>query len=258
MNHEDQAKDLKETFGLKWSPIAITFSDNPDPEGIMDIQVSACKALEKVLHENAVINLSKENLLCIGGKFYLGLDNLPLSVGIDIWTEYHKGFESKKVTKWQMIKGPKPPGFWPWTKRKQKPFVIISPLEKANLDPHVVLTCCNPEQADRITGLIAFTGHGPIKYYPVNSACMPMAYPYVTGKSIISFLSRHSREMFKLKIPSSHLFVSAPYNDLRKAEENIPHSGYGTAKSKKLTIKIMYDMINREVPTLQKGGQNYK
>jgi len=34
-------------------------------------------------------------------------------VGIDIWTEYHKGFESKKVTKWQMIKGPKPPGFWP-------------------------------------------------------------------------------------------------------------------------------------------------
>jgi uncharacterized protein (DUF169 family) len=254
MIYEDKVKDLKEALGLEWSPISITFSDNPDPEGSMDTQVSACKALEKVLYENAVINLSKENLLCIGGKFYLGLDNLPLSVGIDIWTEYHKGFESKKVTKWQMIKGPKPPGFWPWTKRKQKPFVIISPLEKANLDPHVVLTCCNPEQADRITALIAFSGYGPIKHYPANSVCMPMAYPYVTGKSLISFLSRHGREIFKLKIPSSNLFVSIPSNDFGEAVENIPHSGYGTAKSKKLTIKIMYDLMDQEVPRRQRGG----
>jgi len=258
MNHGDQAKELKETLELKWSPIAITFSDNPDPEGMMDIQVSACKALEKVLYENAIINLSKENLLCIGGKFYLGLDNLPLSVGIDIWTEYHKGFESKKVTKWQMIKGPKPPGFWPWAKRKQKPFVIISPLEKANLDPDVVLTCCNPEQADRITGLLAFSGYSPIKFYPANSACMPMAYPYVTGKPIISFFSQHCREIFKINIPSSHLFVSTPYNDLQKAVENIPHSGYGSAKTIKLTMKIMYDMIGQEIPTWQNGRQNYK
>ncbi len=222
MNHEDQEKILKETFGLEWSLIAITFSDNPDPEGMMDMQVSACKALEKVLLENAVINLSKENLLCIGGKFYLGLDNLPISVGIDIWTDYHKGFESKKVTKWQMMKGPKPPGFWPWTKRKQKPFVTISPLEKVISDPDVVLLCCNPKQADRITGLIAFTGYGPIKYYPANSTCMPMAYPYITGKPIISFFSQHSHEMFKLNIPSSSLFVIAPYHDLRKPWRTSP------------------------------------
>jgi len=258
MNREDQAKALKDTLGLKWSPLAITFSDHPDPEGMMDMQVSACKALEKVLLENAVINLSKENLLCIGGKFYLGLDNLPLSVGIDIWTDYHKGFESRKVTKWQMLKGPKPPGFWLWTKRKQKPFVILSPLEKANSDPDVVLICCNPEQADRITGLIAFTGRSPIKYYPANSACMPMAYPYVTGKPILSFFSWHSREIFKARIPSSSLFVSVPYHELRKAVKDIPHSGYGTANTRKLTIKKMYDMIGQKVPTMQKGKQNHQ
>lgn len=243
MNYEAQANDLREALGLEYSPIAITFSDDPDPEGSMDKQVSVCKALEKTLYDNAVLNLSKENLLCIGGKFYLGLDNLPLSVGVDIWTEYHKAFESKKVAKWQIMKGPKPPGFWPWTKRKQKQFAVISPLEKANLDPHVVLICCNPEQADRITGLIAFSGHGPIRHYPATSICMHIAYPYVTGKSIISFLSQHGREMFKLKIPSSNLFVSVPYNDLRKAVENIPHSGYGIAETKKLTIKTMYEML---------------
>ena len=82
-----------------------------------------------------------------------------------------------------------------------------------------------------------------------------MAYPYVTGKPILSFLSQHSHEMFKLNIPSSSLFVIAPYYDLRKAVENIPNSGYGSAKTKKLTMKIMYDMIGQEVPTVQKDGQ---
>lgn len=136
MNCEAQANDLREALGLEYSPIAITFSDDPDPEGSMDKQVSVCKAIEKTLYDNAVLNLSKENLLCIGGKFYLGLDNLPLSVGVDIWTEYHKAFESKKVAKWQIIKGPKPPGFWPWTKRKQKQFadwIVMNEIKKANL-----------------------------------------------------------------------------------------------------------------------------
>lgn len=243
MIYENQAKCLGEALGLEWNTIAITFSDSPNPEGNMDKQVSVCKALEKALCDELVLNLSKANLLCIGGKFYLGLDKLPLSVGIDIWTDYHKAFVSKRVTRWQIMKGPKPPGFWPWSKRKQKKFVVINPLEKSKSDPHVVLICCNPNQADKITGLLAFTGHGPIKYFPANSSCMPLAYPYITGKPTISFFSQHSREMFGLKIPSNNLFVSVPYNALLKAVANITHSGYGTAETKKLTIKTMHEML---------------
>ncbi|MBN2076727.1 MAG: DUF169 domain-containing protein [Dehalococcoidales bacterium] len=243
MSYKTQANDLMKTLGLEFNPIAITFSNSPHPEGIGDKQVSVCKALEIALFDKLILNLSKENLLCIGGKFYLGLDKLPLSVGIDIWTEYHKAFKSKKVTIWQIVRGPKPPGFWPWTKRKQKQFVVINPLENSASNPHVVLICCDPDQADKITGLLAFTGHGPIKYYPANSICMPVAYPYVTGKTTISFLSQHAREMFGLKIPTGNLFVSVAYKDLRKALGPIPHSGYGTAETRKLTIKIMNDML---------------
>ena len=243
MSYKTQAKDLGDALGLELNPIAITFSDSPDPEGSMDKQVSVCTALEKALYDGSVLNLSKENLLCIGGKFYLGLDKLPLSVGIDIWTDYHKAFISKRVARWQIMKGPKPPGFWPWSKRKQKKFVVINPLEKNNSDPDVVLICCNPNQADKLTGLLAFTGHGPIKYFPANSTCMPLAYPYVTGKPTISFLSQHSREMFGLKIPPSNLFVSIPYHTLQKSIAIITKSGYGTAETKKLTIKTMYEML---------------
>jgi len=110
----------------------------------------------------------------------------------------------------------------------------------------VVLTCCNPEQADRVTALMAFSGHGPIKYYPVTSVCMPMAYPHVTGKPLISFISRHGRELFQINIPSSNLFVSAPYEHFRKAVESIPYSGYGTAEPGRLTIKTMYDLLGRD------------
>ena len=243
MNYEAQAHYLKETFGLEYSPVAVRFSNDPDPSGSMDKQVSVCKSLEKTLCENTVLNLSKENLQCIGGRFYMGLGKLPLSIGVDIWTEYHKAFESKKVARRQIIKGAKPPGFWPWTKGKQKRFAVISPLEKASRDPHVALICCNAEQADRITGLIAFSGHGPINHYPASNTCMSIAYSYVTGKPLISFVSRHSRELFKVKIPAGDLFVSLPYKDLQKAIADIPHSGYGIAKTRKLTIKAMKEIL---------------
>jgi uncharacterized protein (DUF169 family) len=256
MNYEAQSNYLKEALGLEYSPISVSFSDDPDPEGNTDKQVSVCKVLEKTLHDNTVLNLSKENLQCIGGKFYLGLDSLPLSVGVDIWTEYHKAFESKKVAQWQIIKGPKPPGFWPWTKRKQKKFTVISPLEKARLDSHAVLICCNPEQADRITGLIAFSGHGPIMHYPATNTCMAIAYPYMTGKPIIAFISQHSREIFKIKVSSSDLFISVPYNDLLKVIEHIPHSGYGIAETRKLTIKNMYEMLNKSSNEIKRDRQN--
>jgi uncharacterized protein (DUF169 family) len=243
VNCAAQANDLKMAIGLDNCPVAIRFSDEPDPEGSIDKQVSVCKALEKTINDNAILNLSGENLQCIGGKFYLGFSSLPLSVGVTIWTDYHKAFESKKVAGRQIMRSPKPPGFWPWTKGKQKQFAVLSPLEKTNLDPHVVLIVCNPEQADRITGLVAFSGHGPIMHFPANNTCMSIAYPYVTGKPIISFISRHSREMFKLKIPSDKLFVSLPYYELTKAVENIPRSGYGVAETGKLTIKTMNEML---------------
>ena len=52
MNYEAQANDLREALGLEYSPIAITFSDDPDTEGSVDKQVSVCKAIEKTLYDN--------------------------------------------------------------------------------------------------------------------------------------------------------------------------------------------------------------
>lgn len=240
---EDQSKELKDLLGLNWSPIAVTYSDTPDERGDNGKYPGACKAIEKVLLDNAIINLSKENLLCIGAKHYLGLEKLPLSAGITIWTEYHNGYESEKAARNQFMKNPKPPGFWPWTKSLTKPFVILSPLEMTRSDPDTVLVFCNPEQADRLTGLIAYQGHKPMPLYPANSFCFSSVVPKVTGKTTISLISRHSREMFDLKIPSSELYVSMPYHELQNAVDNIDNSGYGRGKTKHLDIRTMNELV---------------
>ena len=222
--YEKQAENLRQTLGLEWSPIAVTYSDDPDSRGSMDKQPSVCKALEKVLLKNTIVNLSRDNCLCPGGKHYLGLEVVPPQILSMIWAKYHKAFESREMAEEQLNNYPKPP-------TQKANFVILSPVGKVTSDPDAVIIFCNPEQADRVTGLIAYSGYEPMLFYPVNNVCFYLAIPVVTGKTHLSFLSRHVREIYHLKVPSSELFICAPYKDFEKAVQNIPHSGYGTAKT---------------------------
>ena len=222
--YKEQAQNLRQTLGLECSPIAINYSDDPDSRGSMDKYPSVCKALEKVLQEKTIVNLSKDNCMCPGGKHYLGFETLPPHIIGMVWTKFHKAHESQKVGEEQLNKYPKP------TTGKAN-FIVISPLEKVTSNPDVVIVFCKPEQADRVTGLIAYSGYEPMLFYPVSNICFAMTIPVVTEKTNISFPSRHAREIFHLKIPPSELFVSAPYKDFEKAVQNIPNSGYGTAKT---------------------------
>lgn len=222
--YEQQAQILKQTLGLERSPIGVIYSDEPDSRGSLDTQPCVGKALEKVVLKGSIINLSKDNCICPGGKHYLGLEAVPPPMLAMIWTKYHKAFESQEVAEKQVKKYPQPP-------TGKAKFVIIEPLEKVTSDPDGVLVLCNPEQADRVTGLIAYPGYEPMIYYPVSNVCFNVAVPVVTGKTHVSFVSRHSREIYHIKVPHSELFISAPYKDFENAVQNIPNSGYGTAKT---------------------------
>lgn len=238
--YEEQAQKLRQTLGLEWSPIGVTYSDDPDSRGSTNKQPNACKALERVLLENTIVNLSKDNCMCPGGKHYLGLEAVPLQALGMIWADCHKAFKSREIAEEEINKYPKPPA-------GKASFVVISPLEKVTSDPDVVIVFCNPEQADRVTGLIAYSSYEPMLFYPVSNVCFAMAIPVVTGKTHISFLSRHTREIHHLKIPSSELFVSTPYKDFEKAVQNIPNSGYGTAKTE-VPSKMMREMRQQQSP----------
>jgi len=108
--------------------------------------------------------------------------------------------------------------------------VIIGLLEKARSDPDIVLVFSNPEQADRVAGLIAFSSTEPMTFFPAGNVCSAIADPLATGKTDVSFLSRHARELRKLKTSHNELFLSIPYADFEAAVNAIPNSGYGAAK----------------------------
>jgi len=221
--YEEQSKVLKQILGLEWSPIAVTYSDEPDERGSLDKQPSVCQVLERIKEEKGIVNLTKENLMCPGGRYYLNLEPLPLHVVAMVWTKFHKTYESQEVGEKQLKKYPEPPA------RKEK-YVIMGPLEKARSDPDVVLVFCNPEQADRVAGLIAFRGCEPMTFFPGTNVCSAISNPLVTGKTDISFLSRHARELRRLKTSHNELFLSIPYADFEAAIKVIPNSAYGTAK----------------------------
>ncbi len=239
--YEEQAQILKQTLGLEQSPIGVVYSDEPDSRGSLDMQPNVCKAVEKVLLEGSIINLSKDNCMCPGGKHYLGLEAVPPPMLAMIWTKYHKAFESLEVAEKQIKKYPQSP-------IGKAKFVIIEPLEKVASDPDGVLVFCNPEQADRVTALIAFPGYEPMLSFPVSNVCFNVAVPIVTGKTHVSFISRHSREIYHIKVPHSELFVSTPYKDFENAIQNIPNSGYGTAKTEVPARAIKKDAEFQQAP----------
>ncbi len=155
---------------MKWSPIAVTWSDKPDERGSLDKQPSVCQVVEDVKEKNVIVNLTKENCMCPGGKHYLGLEVLPLRVIAMVWTRFHKTYASQEIAERQLKSYPEPPA-------GKGICVIIGPLEKAMSDPDVVLVFSNPEQADRVAGLMAFLGTEPMTFFPAGNVCSAIANP---------------------------------------------------------------------------------
>ena len=100
--YEEQSKLLKQTLGLEWSPIAVTWSDKPDERGSLDKQPSVCQVLEKIKEENIIVNLTRENCICPGGRHYLGLEVLPLHIIAMVWTKFHKTYKSQEIGEKQL------------------------------------------------------------------------------------------------------------------------------------------------------------
>jgi uncharacterized protein (DUF169 family) len=230
--YEEQSEALKKTLGLDWSPIAVTWADEPDERGTIDEQPSVCQVLERLKKENVIVNLSKENLVCPGGKHSLGLELLPFSMFAMFYTRFFHTYESQEIAEKQLKKYPEPPS------GKGK-YVILSRLEKAMSDPDIVVVFCIPEQAERVAGLIAFHGCEPLTFFPATNVCSVITNPLVTGKTDVSFLCRHARGVRKLWTSHNELFLSIPYADFEAAVKVIPNSGYGTVK-----MEFPYELLS--------------
>ena len=220
----DYSLQLKETLSLEGSPIAVTYSMTPATEAEGGCH-AVCQALLKA-RSGAIINLSKESCACPGGIWHLGLGPRPSGERDEILKKFlvegEKLFCSIATFHRAMtLTSPPPLGL--------AEYVVLSPLEKAELMPDLVVFLCNPEQACRIVTLATYPDGKPPKGELVGSTChMVIAYPLVTGEINVSLMDYTSRKYQDYK--AEELFVTIPYHMMPGLVWSIDRCGAGTAE----------------------------
>jgi len=222
---KEYAERLRGVLKMEKQPIAVTYSMVPADQGEGG-QHWACRALQDAAG-GAIINLTKTNSACRGGTWHLGLGPKPTG-------------EMDRVLKKFLVDGEKlfcsiATFYRAMTLAAQPPlgladYVVVSPLEKSQFRPDLVIFLCNAEQTCRILTLATYeTGISP-KTELVGSAChMAVTYPLVSGEVNVSFLDYTARKLKGYK--ADELFVSVPFHRMAGIIESIPLCTAGTAKT---------------------------
>ena len=225
MEWKDYSRQLREVLKMERHPIAVTYSMVPADEA-KEGRHWVCRALQDA-SEGTVVNLTKENSVCHGGTWHLGLGPKPAG-------------EADKALKKFLVGGEKlycsiATFYRSTTLTAQPPLglaenVVISPLEKAQFEPDLVLFLCNAEQACRLLTLATYDSGVSPKTELVGSAChMAITYPLVSGEVNVSFLDYTARKMRGYE--PDLLFVSVPYHRMAGIMRSIPLCTAGTAKT---------------------------
>jgi uncharacterized protein (DUF169 family) len=224
MDWKGYADEIGKLLGLKGSPVAVTYSMNP-PSSSADGAYRVCDAF---LHarDGEVVDLTVSTSGCPGGSFYLGLSE-PL-----------KGEEDKAVKEFlvagekifcsvaafhrmRSLTAPPPCGL--------ADHVVLSPMNKAEFRPDMVLFVCDAHQACRLVTLDSYDTGIPPRTEMAGSTChQAIAYPIVTGELNVSLMDYTSR-----KIPGykpEDLLVSVPYHRFLGIMRSIDHCTAGRAK----------------------------
>jgi uncharacterized protein (DUF169 family) len=224
MTWREYSARLKEVLSLEGSPIAITYSMTPAAEAMAG-RYMVCQALPAA-RDGAVINLSRETCACPGGVWHLGLGPRPSEKAFKnlqrFLVEGEKLYCSIAAFHRAMsLTSPPPLGL--------AEYVVLSPLERAEFMPDLVVFLCNAEQACRLVTLATYADGIPPKTEMQGSAChMAIAYPLVSGEMNVSLLDYTARKYMKYK--PEELFVTIPYHKMAGLMWSIDRCSAGTAK----------------------------
>jgi uncharacterized protein (DUF169 family) len=224
MEWKDYAYKIRELLGLKGNAVAITYSMKP-PSISFEGKYQVCKAF---LHarNGEVINLTTSTCSCPGGIWQLGLAEPP------------KG-DLDKAQKEFLVNGEKlycsiTTYYRARTLSVTPPLgladnIILSPMDKAEFRPDIILFICNAEQACRLVTLDIYNTGIPPRIEMSGSTChQAVAYPIVTGELNVSLMDYTSRRIRGYN--KEELLVSIPYHRFIGIIRSIDHCTAGLAK----------------------------
>jgi len=224
MKWREYSQRLKEVLDLRGSPVAVTYSMEPVKEAAPGRHF-ACKAFLDA-RDGKTINLTKENSVCHGGTWHLGL-------GPKVEGEADKALKRFLVhgeklfcsiaafNRAMMLATPPPLGL--------AENVVFSPMEKAELMPDLGLFIVNAEQACRLIQLATYWDGVSPKTEMIGSAChAAVAYPLVSGEINVTFLDWTARRTRPYK--PDEIILTVPYHRMHGIVEAIDVCTAGTAK----------------------------
>ncbi len=217
-DYQEAARELEDTLGLESCLIGLKYGDKPDLRGDPERKLAACEAIDVVRREKAVVNLSSESCNCIGGKYYLGLAAVPKEQIIRVVMDVHKMFASEQMAQ-RFLDNVPPPSGW-------DNVVVIAPLSDMSVEPDLVLSVCNADQANRIVSLLMYSGLRPFTYNLVSAGCTSLAHSMVTGEIDINFITGHARRRVP-NFAAHELIVAMPFKRFKEAVANLPYAGAG-------------------------------
>jgi len=215
---------LKDLLDLELSPVALRRQDEPLIEP-GDKKVRACRAILRV-SEGETVQLSKENNACFGAAWHMGFRKMK--------DPKVKGMIAKFVVEGEKLFGSYEALDTLLSQMEEVPdnsdaYFLLSPLEKAEFEPELIIFVCDAETACRLLTLATFSDGIMPKIKIGGPTCrMAITYPLVSGELNISFYDYTARKM--CKVEKDKLLISIPYAKLPQIVESIDICSAGRAK----------------------------
>ena len=221
---QNHSEIFKEVLDLQLSPIAVARLKEPLLESF-DRKVRVCKA---ILHagNGETLQISKENNLCFGAALHLGFhkprDPKIMNMVKEFVVEGEKLFSSYEALDKMISQMGEVPD-------NSDSYFVLSPLEKAEFEPELVIFICDAQAACRLLTLAIFPdGVMPGIRVGGPTCRMIITYPLVTGEVNLSFYDYTARKMCNLE--KDKLLIAIPYKRMPEIVDSIDKCSAGRAK----------------------------
>jgi len=221
---QDYALVLKELLNLEYSPVAVSCLKEPLLQDAGK-KTRICRAILDA-GKGETIQVNKINNACFGASWHLGFHQIkdPQVVGMvkKFVVEGEKLFSSYQALDTLLSQMEEPPD-------NSQSYFVLSPLERSELKPELVIFICNAEAACRLLTLVTFLDGVMPKIKLGGPTCrMSIIYPLVEQEVNLSFYDYTARKM--CSVEKDKLIVTIPYKKMPQIIESIDKCTAGKAK----------------------------
>jgi len=221
---QQHSATLKDLFGLDYSPVAIARVKGAPPFS-SEKKARICRAILDA-GRGEIVQIDKANNACFGASWHLGFhqikDAKTLAMVRKFVVEGEKLFCSYEALDNLMSQMEPPPDH-------RDTYFALSPLEKAEIKPELVIFAVNAEAACRLLTFVTFLDGNMPKIKIGGPTCrLSIIYPLLTGEVNISFYDYTARRI--CGVEKDKLLVTIPYARIPDIIAGIEKCSAGKAK----------------------------